>query len=82
MDLLAADLQKRMAQKQLTVTLIDAAKDYLIAKGYDPIYGARPLKRLLQTEVETLLARWIIAEDPAPDTHITVDYDGTKLTAK
>ena len=76
-DLLAADLQK-----QLTVTLTDAAKDYLIAKGYDPIYGARPLKRLLQTEVETLLARWIIAEDPAPDTHITVDYDGTKLTAK
>ena len=81
-DLLTADLQKRMAQKQLTVTLTDAAKDYLIAKGYDPIYGARPLKRLLQTEVETLLARWIIAEDPAPDTHITVDYDGTKLTAK
>ena len=81
-DLLAADLQRRMAQKQLTVTLTDAAKDYLIAKGYDPIYGARPLKRLLQTEVETLLARWIIAEDPAPDTHITVDYDGTKLTAK
>ena len=81
-DLLAADLQKRMAQKQLTVTLTDAAKDYLIAKGYDPIYGARPLKRLLQTEVETLLAPWIIAEDPAPDTHITVDYDGTKLTAK
>ena len=81
-DLLAADLQKRMAQKQLTVTLTDAAKDYLIAKGYDPIYGARPLKRLLQTEVETLLARWIIAEDPAPDTHITVDYDGTKLTVK
>ena len=81
-DLLTADLQKRMAQKQLTVTLTDAAKDYLIAKGYDPIYGARPPKRLLQTEVETLLARWIIAEDPAPDTHITVDYDGTKLTAK
>ena len=49
-----ADLQKRMAQRQLTVTLTDAAKDYLIAKGYDPIYGARPLKRLIQTEVETL----------------------------
>ncbi len=56
-DLLVADLQKRMAQRQLTVTLTDAAKDYLIAKGYDPIYGARPLKRLIQTEVETLLAR-------------------------
>ena len=80
-DLLAADLQKRMAQRQLTVTLTDAAKDYLIAKGYDPIYGARPLKRLLQTEVETLLARWIIAEDPAPETAITVDYDGEKLVA-
>ena len=80
-DLLVADLQKRMAQKQLTVTLTDAAKDYLIAKGYDPIYGARPLKRLIQTEVETLLARWIIAEDPAPETAITVDYDGEKLVA-
>ena len=80
-DLLAADLQKRMAQRQLTVTLTDAAKDYLIAKGYDPIYGARPLKRLIQTEVETLLARWIIAEDPAPETAITVDYDGEKLVA-
>ena len=79
--LLVADLQKRMAQKQLTVTLTDAAKDYLIAKGYDPIYGARPLKRLIQTEVETLLARWIIAEDPAPETAITVDYDGHKLVA-
>ena len=80
-DLLVADLQKRMAQRQLTVTLTDAAKDYLIAKGYDPIYGARPLKRLIQTEVETLLARWIIAEDPAPVTAITVDYDGEKLVA-
>ena len=80
-DLLLADLQKRMAQKQLTVTLTDAAKDYLIVKGYDPIYGARPLKRLIQTEVETLLARWIIAEDPAPETAITVDYDGQKLVA-
>ena len=80
-DLLVADLQKRMAQLQLTVTLTDAAKDYLIAKGYDPIYGARPLKRLIQTEVETLLARWIIAEDPAPETAITVDYDGEKLVA-
>ena len=80
-DLLVADLQKRMAQRQLTVTLTDAAKDYLIAKGYDPIYGARPLKRLLQTEVETLLARWTIAEDPAPETAITVDYDGEKLVA-
>ena len=80
-DLLVADLQKRMAQRQLTVTLTDAAKDYLIAKGYDPIYGARPLKRLIQTELETLLARWIIAEDPAPETAITVDYDGEKLVA-
>ena len=80
-DLLVADLQKRTAQRQLTVTLTDAAKDYLIAKGYDPIYGARPLKRLIQTEVETLLARWIIDEDPAPETAITVDYDGEKLVA-
>ena len=80
-DLLVADLQKRMAQRQLTVTLTDAAKDYLIAKGYDPIYGARPLKQLLQTEVGPLLARWTTAGDPAPETAITVDYDGEKLVA-
>ena len=80
-DLLVADLQKRMAQKQLTVTLTDAAKDYLIAKGYDPIYGARPLKRLIQTEVETLLARWIIAEDPAACERFLAEVDAAAVYA-
>ena len=48
-------------------------KDYILEQGYDPVYGARPLKRYLQSHVETLLARKIIAEDLAPDTTLTVD---------
>ena len=74
-------LRQRLADRQVGLTVTDAARDYIIDQGYDPIYGARPLKRLIQTEVETLLARWIIAEAPAPETAITVDYDGQKLVA-
>ena len=59
----------------------DPADEFIAACGYDPIYGARPLKRLLQTEVETLIARWIIAEDPAPGTAISIDLAEGRLTA-
>ena len=62
-----------MAEKQIAVVLTDAAKDYVVDSAYDPIYGARPLKRFLQAKVETLLARRLIAEDVAPDTTLTVD---------
>ena len=72
-DLLIADLKRRLNEKQLDVEITPAAKDVIVREGYDPIYGARPLKRYLQSKVETLLARTIIAEDVAPDTVLTVD---------
>ena len=80
-DLLIADLQKRLAPKQLTVTVSSAAKSYIVDMGYDPAYGARPLKRFLQSKVDTLIARLIIRDDPAPETNILIDYDGHNLTA-
>ena len=67
-DLMLNSLRKRLEDKQLSLTVTDAAKDYIIANGYDVNYGARPLKRWIQQKVETLLARKIIAEDLAPNT--------------
>ena len=81
-DLLVKDLRKRMEARQLDLTLTDAAKDYMIDTAFDPQYGARPLKRFIQSNIETLVARKIIAEDPTPGTVITIDYDGTGLVAR
>ena len=81
-DLLVKDLRKRMEARQLDLTLTDAAKDYMIDTAFDPQYGARPLKRFIQSNIETLVARKIIAEDPVPGTVITIDYDGTGLVAR
>ena len=79
-DLMVKDLQKRLADKQLSVRLTPEAKEYIVNTGYDPVYGARPLRRFLQSRVETLIARKIIAEDVAPDTCLVVDYRGGELT--
>ena len=81
LELQLQDLRKRLAEKQLDITLSDKAKAYIIDNGYDPVYGARPLKRFLQSKVETLAARIIIARDPAPGSVITVDCDENGLTA-
>ena len=81
-DLLVADLNRRIADKQLTVSLTDAAKQYIIDSAYDPIYGARPLKRFVQHTVETLIGRKIIADEVAPGAHLTVDYDGGELVVR
>ena len=78
-DLQVADLNRRLSDKQLTMRLTPAARSYIVAQGYDPIYGARPLKRLMQRSVETLIARKLIAEDVQPRTDLLVDYDGDKL---
>ncbi len=78
-DLQVADLNRRLKDKQLTMTLTSAARSYIVAQGYDPVYGARPLKRFMQRAVETLIARKLIAEDVQPRTQLTVDYDGDKL---
>ena len=73
-DLIVKDLNQRLAAQQLSCTVSPEAKEYIIDHAYDPIYGARPLKRYIQRNVETLLARKIIADDVSPETvfHITV----------
>ena len=78
-DLQVADLNRRLKDKQLTMQLTSAARTYIVAQGYDPVYGARPLKRFMQRAVETLIARKLIAEDIQPRALLTVDYDGDKL---
>ena len=80
-DLLIADLDRRLSEKRLSVAVTDEAKQYIIECGYDAVYGARPLKRFLQSRVETLIARMIISKDISPDTKITVDYKNGELTA-
>lgn len=72
-DLILNDLNGRLADKQLKCVLTDAAKAEIIETGYDPAFGARPLKRMIQRNVETLLARKIIADDVAPGAMLTVD---------
>ncbi len=81
-DLMLAGLQKRLAERQLKLKVTDEAKDLLIQMGYDPMYGARPLRRCLQQQVETLLARYIIGHDLAPETLLTVGVEGGKLTVQ
>ncbi len=80
MDLLIKDLASRLAQRQIRIELTASAKEHLIDVGYDPLYGARPLKRLVQSSAETLAARYIIENDPEPGTDLVIDYDGRELT--
>ncbi len=80
-DLQIADLNRRLADKQLSMTLTPAARSFIVAQGYDPVYGARPLKRFMQRTVETLIAKKLIAEDIEPRSILTVDYDGDALFA-
>ena len=73
--LMIANLNRRLEDKQLKVTLTDAALNAVIDRGFDPVFGARPLKRYLQSKVETLIARKVIAADVAPGTELIVDLD-------
>ena len=72
-DLMVADLNCRLEDKQLTVELTPAAKDHIIEAAYDPIYGARPLRRYLQHTVETLISRKIVSDQVEPGSRITVE---------
>ena len=74
-DLMIAGLQKRLAEQQLSFHLTDRAKTYVIDEGFDPVYGARPLRRFIQQKVETLLARRIIEGGLTPGADLTVDYN-------
>ena len=81
-DLLIESLRKRLEDKQLGLEITPEAKKYIADEGYDPVYGARPLKRFLQSRVETLAAKLIIADDPAPGSVLVIDYDGNGLTGR
>lgn len=75
-------LEGRLEDKRLFVTVTDAAREHIITSSYDPIYGARPLKRFISSKVETLIAKKLLSEDVAPESHIEVDYDGTNLITR
>ena len=75
-DLMLADLRKRLEDKQLKLVVTDAAKNAIIDGGYDPIYGARPLKRYIQSHVETMIAKEIIGGTHTAGDTLTVDADG------
>ena len=83
-DLCVADVNKRLADRELKLRLTDAAKVFITDHGYDPVYGARPLKRYLQKNVETLAARIILADGVGEGSVIVIDVDpqGDHLTAK
>ena len=81
-DLLVAKLAERLADKQLKLVVTDAAKKYIVDNGYDPVYGARPLKRYMQHTVETLIATKIVESDLAPETVLTVDVDKNGLVVR
>ena len=72
-NLMLADVQKRLDDKQIKLTLTEKAKEFIVENGFDPNFGARPLKRYIQRKVETMLARKIIADDVAPNTELTID---------
>ena len=81
-DLLIGGLNRRLADKQLRVVLTPEAKTYVIDNGYDPLYGARPLRRFLQHTVETLVSRKLIADEVLPDTTLVVDCQGDQLVVR
>ena len=81
-DLLLDGQKKRLAEKELSLELTDAAKNLIADAGYDPIYGARPLKRYLQSKLETLIARKILSDDPAPGSTLQVDAENGELVIR
>ena len=80
-DLLAADINRRLADKELTIALSDEAKKFIVDNGYDPVYGARPLKRYLQKNVETLAAKLILSDGVHTGDTILIDVVDGQLTA-
>ena len=80
-DILMKNLNNRLVNREISIELAPAAKDYIIEQGYDPVYGARPLKRFLQKHVETLAGRLILSDAVLPGDVIQIHYDGDKLTA-
>ena len=80
-ELLLDDLNRRLKDQELSLALTKAAKDYIIEGGYDPVYGARPLKRYIQKYVETLTAKLILSGDIRANDRIVIDVENGELTA-
>ena len=81
-DILISSLSKRLAEKQLKLSVTDRAKDFIIEHGYDPVYGARPLKRYIQSKVETLLARVMLSGELKPNSTLIPDAENGELSVR
>ena len=81
-DILISFLSKRLAEKQLKLSVTDRAKDFIIEHGYDPVYGARPLKRYIQSKVETLLARVMLSGELKPNSTLITDAENGELSVR
>ena len=81
-DIMTEGLRARLADRSLKLEITDAAKQLIIDRGYDPLYGARPLRRYLQSSVETLLARAILSGDLATGDTLTVDTENGELVCR
>lgn len=81
-DLLISDLDKRLSDRRIHISVTPEAKDFIVSSAYDPAYGARPLKRFIQSRIETLIAKKMIADNISPDTTLTVDMCNGSLVIK
>ena len=81
-DIMVSSLRERLADKSLSLEITDSAKQLIIERGYDPLYGARPLRRYLQSSVETLIARAILGGNLAAGSTITVDVENGELVCQ
>ena len=81
-DIMVSSLRNRLADRGLGLEITDAAKTLIIERGFDPLYGARPLRRYLQSSVETLIARRILSGDVVPDSTIIVDEENGELICR
>ena len=81
-DILVASLRSRLADKSLGLEITESAKNLIIDRGYDPLYGARPLRRVLQSSVETLVARTILRGDLKAGSVITIDVVDGELVCR
>ena len=81
-DIMVASLRKRLEERSLSLTITDAAKTLIIDRGFDPLYGARPLRRYLQSSVETLIARRILSGDLSAGSTLTVDVENGDLVCR
>ena len=80
MDIQLGNLRKRLADRHITIELTDAARSHIVRVGYEPSYGARPLKRAIQRELENELAKRLLRGDVRDGQHVLVDYNGDALT--